>query len=117
VLALGGVMLVSVPYLNPLRRLKGMLGLYRGQPDDLTFYQYAYRADEFQRLIEKAGFEVVEKVLYDGYKGVKDELPLLRRAFGWRGVGWRLQHRLRHWRFAEKNMGHMVLFVSYKRHS
>lgn len=42
VLSDDGVMLISVPYFHPLRRIKTHLGLYRGRTDGLSFYQYAF---------------------------------------------------------------------------
>ena len=114
VLKPGGVALISVPYFHPLRRLKAGLGLYRGRPDGLEFYQYAFTETEFISLLRAAGFEVIDQMLYDGFKGVKDEIPLLRRMFKWRGIGWRLQRWLRSWEWAERNLGHMILFVCRK---
>ena len=49
-----------------------------------------------------------------GFKGAKDEIPLLRRMFRWRGIGWRLRRWLRSWEWAERNLGHMILFVCRK---
>jgi hypothetical protein len=88
--------------------------LYRGCPDGLEFYQYAFTEMDFAALLQTAGFEVVDQMLYDGFKGVKDEIPLLRQMFKWRGVGWRLRRWLRSWGWAERNLGHMILFVCRK---
>jgi len=114
VLEPGGVALISVPYFHPMRRLKARLGLYRGQSDGLEFYQYAFTETEFTALLQAAGFEIIDQMLYDGFKGVKDEIPLLRQMFKWRGIGWRLQRWLRSWEWAERNLGHMILFVCRK---
>jgi SAM-dependent methyltransferase len=114
VLEPGGVALISVPYLHPLRRLKARLGLYRGRPDGLDFYQYAFTEADFTALLQAAGFKIIDQMLYDGFKGVKDEIPLLRQMFKWRGIGWRLQRWLRSWEWAERNLGHMILFVCRK---
>jgi len=114
VLKPGGVALISVPYFHPLRRLKAWLGLYRGRPDGLEFYQYAFTETEFAALLRAAGFEIIDQMLYGGFKGVKDETPLLRQMFEWRGIGWRLQGWLRSWEWAERNLGHMILFVCRK---
>lgn len=114
VLADDGVMLISVPYFHPLRGLKAQLGLYRGGVDGLSFYQYAFTASEMKAILQQTGFITVKMFVYDGYKGVKDETPLLRRMFHWRGIGWRLQGWLRSWQWAERNLGHMILFVCRK---
>jgi SAM-dependent methyltransferase len=115
VLAPGGVVFISVPYFHLLRCLKARLGIYRGRPEGLEFYQYAFTETEFAGLLQAAGFEIVDRMLYGGFKGVKDEIPLLRRMAGWRGIGWRLQRWLsRGW--IERNLGHMILFVCRKAH-
>jgi SAM-dependent methyltransferase len=114
VLEPGGMALISVPYFHPLRRLKARLGLYRGQPDDLEFYQYAFTETEFTTLLRASGFKIIDQVIYNGFKGVKDEIPLLRKMFEWPGIGRRLQQWLLSWKWAERNLGHMILFVSRK---
>jgi SAM-dependent methyltransferase len=114
VLEPGGVAFISVPYFHFLRRLKARLGMYRGRPEGLEFYQYAFTETEFAALLRVAGFEVIDQVLYAGFKGLKDEIPLLRQMFEWRGVGWRLQRWLQSWEWAERNLGHMILLVCRK---
>lgn len=114
VLKPGGVAIISVPCFHPLRQLKARLGLYRGRPDGLEFYQYAFSEAEFTALLQAARFEVIEWRLYGGFKGVKDEIPLLRQMFRWRGIGWRLQRWLQAWEWAERNLGHLILFVCRK---
>lgn len=114
VLEPGGVAFISVPYFHALRKLKGRLNLYRGQIDGLEFYQYAFTENEFSDLLEGAGFEISDQMLYDGFKGVKDEISLLRQMMKWRWIGCRLQRRLQSWQWAERHLGHMILFVCRK---
>jgi SAM-dependent methyltransferase len=68
VLAPGGVLLVSVPYLGPLRRVLALFrrhdrrivrgpGLDQGQPRG-TFYQYAFTRREFERILGNCGLRV-----------------------------------------------------------
>ena len=114
VLKPGGVALISVPYFHPLRRLKARLGIYQGRPEGLEFYQYAFTETDFAALLQTAAFEIIDQMLYAGFKGVKDEIPLLRQMFKWRGIGWRLQRWLQSWEWAERNLGHMILFVCRK---
>jgi SAM-dependent methyltransferase len=81
VLETGGTAFISVPYINRLRQLKASLGLYRGQPDDLDFYQYAFTKNQFRRYLLGFGFEVIEEVPYGSISGLMDEIPLLRSFF------------------------------------
>lgn len=114
VLKPGGVALFSVPYFHPLRRLKAKLGFFRDCPNDLEFYQYAFSKNEFSALLQKVGFEIVDKMIYDGFKGVKDEIPLLKKVFQWPVIGWRLRRWVRSCKWIEHTLGHMILFVCQK---
>lgn len=114
VLADDGVMLVSVPYFHPLRRVKARLGLYRGQVGDLAFYQYAFTAEEMNSILQKMGFTIVSTHRLNAIDGLKDDIPLLRQMCQLRGIGWRLERRLRSWKWLERNLGHMILFVCRK---
>ena len=114
VLAQDGVALISVPYFHSLRQLKARLRLYRGQPNGLDFYQYAFTETEFGSLLQNAGFKIIAKAPYDGFKGVKDEVPLVRRMFRWRGIGWRLQRWLKRSSWIAVHFGHMLLVVCEK---
>jgi SAM-dependent methyltransferase len=114
VLSPGGVACISVPYFHPLRRLKACLGLYRGQTGDLEFYQYAFTETEFIRFLQEAGFKVTDRMLYDGFKGLKDEISPLRQMIEWRGIGRLVKRWLVSWKWAEQNFGHMILYVCRK---
>ncbi len=114
VLSDDGVMLISVPYFHMLRRLKAHLRLYRGRVNGLGFYQYAFSVEEMEKILWQIGFTIVGTYPYDGFKGIKDEIPLLRQIFKWRGIGLALQRGLRSCQLAERNLGHMIMFVCRK---
>ncbi len=111
ILAPGGVALISVPYLNFLRRFKLNIGVFKGFEHGLDFYQYAYSPKEFDEFLCQAGFEVVTHRQYGGFKGVKDELPFLTKWFEVPQFGWRLRKFLMNWGWAERHMGHMMMYV------
>jgi SAM-dependent methyltransferase len=114
VLAPGGVALISTPFLNPIRRLKKTLGLYKGSSIGLDFYQYLFSQQEFDQCLQSAGFELIAHHQYGGYKGVKDEIIILNRIFEWPQIGWRLRKWLMNSRFASRNVGHMMMYVCRK---
>ncbi len=114
VLRSGGVALISVPYFHPLRRLKACLGQFRGDPGGLEFYQYAFTETEFTSFLRAAGFRTVDRMVYNGLKGLKDEIAFLRLMLRLRGVNWRLKRLLQRWRYAETRFGHMILMVCRK---
>jgi SAM-dependent methyltransferase len=114
VLASDGIAIISVPCFHPLRRLKARMGLYRGQSNGLHFYQYAFTRMEFIALLRKHGFKVIDKILYDGFKGMKDEIHLLEKICQWPTIGWRLKQKVQKCKWIEHTLGHMMLFVCRK---
>jgi hypothetical protein len=58
-----------------------------------------------------AGFEVIELYPYDGYKGLKDEIPALRHLLTWRRLGWRMERYLRAAKWLDPAFAHMMLYV------
>ncbi len=114
VLAKEGVLLVSVPHFHGLRRLKSRLGLYRGEPDGLGFYQYAFREAEMTRLLEACRFRVDAVYGYDPFKGLKDEIPSVLKLFACPGIGRRLERAWRSSAWAQRRLGHMILFACRK---
>jgi SAM-dependent methyltransferase len=113
VLERGGVALISVPFFHPLRQFKGQMGFYRCRINGLKFYAYAFTKAEFSNLLRNAGFNIIECVAYDLFKGIGDEIPLMCRIFKMRGIGWRLNLWLKSSQLG-KNLGHMALFVCQK---
>jgi len=82
-----GVLLVSVPYLSPLRRLSVLWRRDRrllAAPttalgvQDSAFWQYAFAVREFRRLLEGEGFDVVRTHPYAILFGLYD-LPFVER--------------------------------------
>ncbi|MBP1691214.1 MAG: glycosyltransferase [Bacteroidetes bacterium] len=114
VVAPGGVAFISVPHFHPLRRLKGVFGLYGGNAEGLGFYQYAYSTRDFSTHLRNAGFAIVDQGGYDCVKGLKDELSWLRRLLAHDRYGARVRSRLSGSKALERIFGHMMLFVCRK---
>ncbi|MBF0627601.1 MAG: methyltransferase domain-containing protein [Magnetococcales bacterium] len=99
VLRPGGVAIITVPYFNPLRRLKARLGRFRNDPTGLEFYQYAFGAPEFLTILAGVGFTILQTDHFGLQKGLRDEWPFLGRIqhLPWIGpaLGWRIQSCLR----------------------
>lgn len=109
-----GILLLSVPYFHPLRRAKARLGLYKGEQMGLSFYQYAFTIEEMSQILQNAGFRVITTFGYSGYKGIKDETPLLRQMVKWRPFDWAFYKLIYRWKWANRHLGHMMLFVCRK---
>lgn len=114
VLSAGGTAFFSVPFIHSFRRFKAQLGLYDKDSGGLEFYQYAFSREEMEMLLEEAGFEVVDVWLYDSYKGLKDEMKLLRSLVRHARIQRRLKRRFRSWSWLEQHFGHMALFICRK---
>jgi len=86
-----GVLLISVPYYSPLRRL--MVVFHRHEwrrttdhqaeapPPGRVFFQYAYRPAEFDQILTEQGFLVLDHQGYSVLWGLY-ELPLVGRILG-----------------------------------
>lgn len=79
-----GVLLISVPYFSPLRRLLKPFKKHfwrkvdkaetQTNTDELNFFQYAYTTPEFEKMLVKAGLRVIKKQGYAVLWGLY-ELP------------------------------------------
>lgn len=80
----GGYLFVSFPHMSPLRKLKIYMGKYQIQTQKgisghiNNFYQYVLYCEQVLGDLRKFGFELKEKILYDGIKGFKDEVSFLK---------------------------------------
>lgn len=137
VLRPGGVLIISVPCVNPLRRALAALGRYSRQPCSGPFAQYYYAPLEFRARLERTGFVVQELTLYDAWYGLTREVPgaalLLNLVRGrpprpstchrtgaapsagggappWR----RLARRVLHSDLLNRYVGHLVAFVAVR---
>jgi SAM-dependent methyltransferase len=115
VLARDGVALVSVPYLNPLRRAH--LDRQPGTtPDGLSFHQYYFSVEEFTQLAEEAGFEVIEQLPYAVEAFLGREHPVFSRIWSSRLLRGKARDRVRRgmrnasMRIRER-YAHMIMFV------
>lgn len=109
-----GVALISVPYVNPLRKIKHRLGFYHDHNlENYDFYQYAFDKQEFELLLTKVGFKVVEAQGISGVYGIKEELPFLAALFNRVPGFWRIEKLLKKCSLLDR-LGHMIMFVCIK---
>lgn len=77
-----GLFLCSVPYSNPIRKLKRKLfKSYHQRKEGEEFYQWAFTKKEIKGLIETAGFRVRRIIPFDASKGIRDEVPGMRSLY------------------------------------
>ncbi len=112
-----GVFLISVPHFHILRRMKAWGGMFRGDEENLEFYQNAYTVKEFQNILDREGLRVLDTFGYDAQKGLKDEIPGFLRLYDIPWFGKRFRKALRIWPILGNKFGHMIMFVCQKKTS
>lgn len=110
----GGVALISVPYKSPLRQLKAQLGFYNADVSGLEFYQYAFPREEIHAMYQAAGFSVMGWTAYDSFKGLKDEIALIRLAIRSRRLERLLRAINNRLSIITAAQGHMILTACQK---
>ena len=138
VLEPGGVLILSVPYVNLVRRLGAWWIRHRHrrlQGNGGEFYQFAFSRTEAQAFIERNGFRVLSAIPYDPARVLRKSWhTLMRRSriggapqsrvasgsaepraiFPLSGAR-RALRRLLYTRAGLHALGHMILFVAMKR--
>lgn len=75
-----GYAFVTFPYMSPVRKAKAGLGLYEKvyfRMEPKNFYQFALDHDQVIEEFKKYGFKPLMKKPYDGFSGLRKELPQL----------------------------------------
>ncbi|MCO4755752.1 MAG: methyltransferase domain-containing protein [Bacteriovoracaceae bacterium] len=78
----GGKLFLTFPAMSRFRRLKSFFNFYNKfeaqESSPKGFYQFALNVDKTTDDLRALGFTVVEEKYFDGLKGFKDELPLIK---------------------------------------
>lgn len=109
----GGVLLISVPYFNPLRRWRARRGAYQDDVNGFDFYQYAFTRDEFYRFLEEAGFEIETTYSYAHQNTLTQELHSLKKV---PELAKKLILRIsKYVPYVNSEIGHMLMVVARKK--
>ena len=108
-----GYLLVSVPRMHALRRLKALLGFYSKTVGG-DFYQYAFGNEEFRNILKKMGFSVEDKYFYDPVKGIKDEIAVFNYFYKRNQIPSGFIRWMRASKLLNRLASHMMLFVATK---
>jgi SAM-dependent methyltransferase len=112
VLKPGGVMLISVPYFNPLRLWRAARGAYQDEVNNLDFYQYAFTRQEFCAILEDAGYEIETTHSYAHQHSLSQELHWLKTIHPFlRRVLLKLSDFIP---YVNSELGHMLMVVARK---
>lgn len=108
----GGIMLISVPYFNPLRHWRAKRGAYRDDVSGLEFYQYAFSRNEFCQFLVNAGFDVEKTYTYSHQNTLNQELHWLNRLPA--GLKKLILRISKHIPYINSQLGHMLMVVARK---
>ena len=70
----GGYLLCTVPYFNTIRRIKNIFRVYKPKMGE-KFFEYRFTRKEFIKVVENAGFEIMEVIPFSVPYGLKLEIP------------------------------------------
>jgi SAM-dependent methyltransferase len=130
VLRPGGVLILSVPWISPLRRLQPMASA--DEAGKGSFYQYFFERREIEERIARCGFRVVARTYYGAFKTLRDVIRARRtrapekaakptapsrpravpRVDLKRKLFWRLQNAVFENPLSRRAAGHMILVVA-----
>lgn len=114
VLQKGGYALISVPFINPIRKIKNTLGCFNKDiPQGFSFYQYAFQKTEFSQLLNNTGFSIIGCTGVDGLFALRQELHFIFKVIDKIPGGFRIQEELKKSKWIN-SFGHMILFVCKK---
>jgi SAM-dependent methyltransferase len=113
-----GVALISVPYLNPIRRHHSMGSIPISPPVGMSFHQYYFDIVEFRDQLAASGLGLVAALPYAVESFVTRERPLARKLWRSRLAREKVKRPLRKW-FADAPQairdrnGHMLMTMSH----
>lgn len=108
----GGLLMISVPYINPLRRWRAGRGAYQDDVSGLDFYQYAFSREEFCRILETVGYEVEITYSYSYKSALVQELHWLNTIPGL--VKKFILRVSKYVPYVNSELGHMLMVVTRK---
>ncbi len=80
-LTTNGIMLISIPHLNSLRRKikKNLQSVNQSKvPTNANFYQYYYAESEFKSILQRNGFSIIELYPYSVYTGMIKDISFFK---------------------------------------
>lgn len=108
----GGVLMISVPYVNPLRQWRSTHGAYQDNVSGLDFYQYAFSRDEFCGILKSAGFEIEVTYSYSHRDTLVQELHWLNTLPGFLKKA--ILRISKYIPYVNSELGHMLMVVARK---
>lgn len=108
----GGLLMISVPYINPLRRWRAQHGAYQDDVSGLDFYQYAFSREEFCRILRDNGYEIESTYSYAHQNTLTQELHWLNSMPNF--IKKLILRISKHVPYVNSELGHMLMVVARK---
>jgi SAM-dependent methyltransferase len=108
----GGLLMISIPYINPLRRWRAGRGAYQDDVSGLDFYQYAFSREEFCRILESTGYEIETTYSYAHQNTLTQELHWLNKIPEF--LKKLILRVSKHVPYVNSDLGHMLMVVARK---
>lgn len=109
VVASGGILCISVPHYNAIRRLKAAVGFYDDSPGGKPFYQWGITKPDFKELLTSHGFQVLGFKQYGTRRCFQEEFKRIDQTLANMPVLWRASRILD--RLDGFGFGHMIMAV------
>lgn len=108
----GGLLMISVPYINPLRAWRARHGAYQDNVNGLDFYQYVFSRREFCSILESTGYEIETTYSYAHQNTLTQELHWLNKMPGF--IKKLILRVSKHVPYVNSELGHMLMVVARK---
>lgn len=108
----GGLLMISVPYFNPLRLWRARRGAYQDDVNGFDFYQYAFSREEFCKILESAGYEIETTYSYAHQNSLSQELNWLNKVPDF--IKRFILRVSKHVPYVNSELGHMLMVVARK---
>lgn len=107
----GGKVIITVPCVGLLRKLKAKLGMYKDSSNNLPFFQYGFQKQELHDILVTIGFEIINSRYLNLDRLWLEELILYRKMARFNRIR-NIQKYFSH--LLEGIDGHMILIVAKK---
>ena len=112
VLKPGGLLMISVPYFNPLRQWRAKHGAYQVDFSGLDFYQYAFPREEFCRILKSVGYKLETTYSYAHKDTLVQEVHWLNELPGF--LKKFILRVSKYVPYVNSEIGHMLMVVARK---
>jgi hypothetical protein len=109
----GSVLMILLPYFNPLRQWHARRGVFKQDVGGFDFYQYAFSREEFCRILESVEFKIETTYSYAHQNAHTPELHWLNRLP--KALKKLILRFSKHMPYINLELGHILMGVARKK--